>query len=271
MTRRPIALTGALFAPLLFAACSESTAPAAGRTVSVSFASLAPAASASLTRGAGVASLRSVTATSGTDVLVIDRIQLVLARMELVRTGATCAASVPAGDDQVDEHDCAELELAPSIVDLPLDGTVANVLSVTVPAGSYSALEAKIRALRADGDRGHGSQDFLASHPDFAGSSVVVTGTFNGQAFTWRGAPRAELETTWAPPLVVDASPVNLTVHADVTTWFKTQSGTLIDPRTANAGGTNAGVVTENVRRSFSAFRDDDRNGHDDGDDHARS
>ncbi|MDB4898193.1 MAG: hypothetical protein JWN53_1, partial [Gemmatimonadetes bacterium] len=90
---------------------------------------------------------------------------------------------------------------------------------------------------------------------------------FNGTAFTYKGAPRAEFERAFNPPLVVDATPLNVTVGVDLDTWFKSSSGALIDPSTANAGGANAGVVAENIKRSFRAFRDDDRNGHDD-DDH---
>ena len=257
-----------LLACCTLAACSGSTTPAGGRPVSVSFASGAPLTSASV--GATSLASRSVTATSGTDVLVISRVQLVMARIELQRLGATCGSTAAAGDDMVDEHDCAELQLAPSLVELPVDGSVASALTVTVPAGSYSSLEAKIRALRTDtGDRGNGTQAFLAAHPELAGVSAIVTGTFNGRAFTYTGAPRAEIEASFNPALAVDAAPVNLTVHADVTTWFKTQSGTLIDPSTANAGGVNAGTVADNISRSFKAFRDDDHNGRDDGPGHA--
>jgi hypothetical protein len=50
----------------------------------------------------------------------------------------------------------------------------------------------------------------------------------------------------------------------DLTNWFKTSSGALIDPATANAGGANAELVSANIARSFVAFRDDDRDGRDD-------
>jgi hypothetical protein len=252
-----------LLACCTLAACADSLAPAdSARPVTVSFATGSPASTSSLGLTPGV--LRAVTVTSGGNTLVIDKVQLVLARMELTRAGATCESTAAAGDDSVDEHECAELHLAPRLVELPVDGSVANVLAVTVPAGKYTSLEAKIRALRSDSDRGHGSAEFLAAHPGLANISVVVTGTWNGRAFTWSGAPRAELETNFNPPLAVDAAPVNLTVHADVTSWFKTQSGSLIDPATANTGGANAGIVTDNIRRSFKAFRDDDHNGRDD-------
>lgn len=263
MIQRITYLTTALLACSTLSACSDSLVPTTGRPVTVSF-SAAPGGVVAAGASGFLQSSRSVTATSGSNVLVISRVQLVLARIELERVAAGCASSTAAGDDVVDEHECAELELAPSLVDLPVNGTMTSALSVTVPPGSYSAVEGKIRALRADGDQGTGSRAFLAAHPELAGVSVIVTGTFNGKSFTYTGAPRAEFEATFTPPLVVDAAPVNLTVSADVTTWFKTQSGTLIDPSTANAGGASAGAVADNIRRSFKAFRDDDRDGHDD-------
>jgi hypothetical protein len=244
-------------------ACSESTSPAGGRPITVSF-STATLAGASLSRTAAPGAARDVSLSAGADALVITRVQLVVARMELQRVGATCTSDAAMGDDDVDDNECAELELAPTVVDLPVNGTVVSILNGSVPAGSYSALEAKIRPLRADSEHGRSSSAFLTAHPELNGVSVVVEGTFNGTRFTYQGAPRAELERTFNPPLVVEATTPNLTVSVDLTTWFRAQSGGLIDPSTANTGGPNAAIVAENIKRSFHAFRDDDRDGDDD-------
>jgi hypothetical protein len=218
-------------------------------------------ASASLASLGG--SSRSITATSGADVLVINKAQLVFARVELQLAGATCNSSEDAGDgDHNNDNSCAELELAPSVVDLPVTGAIATALNVTVPAGTYSAFEAKIRPV--DSKRGAGSAAFLTAHPELAGVSVRVEGTFNGKAFTYTGAPRAELESVFNPPLAVADKGANITINVDLANWFKTSSGVLIDPATANAGGTNATLVAANIRKSFRAFRDDDRDGRDD-------
>jgi hypothetical protein len=208
-----------------------------------------------------------VSVTSGSDVLTITNVQLVVARMELQRAGATCASTVAAGDDDVDEHECAELELAPTLIDIPVDGTVISALDAAVPAGTYSALEAKLRPVRADGDHGRGSSTFLAAHPELAGASVRVTGSFNGQVFTFTGSPRVELEQVFNPPFTVDATHPNLTVNVDLSNWFKTRSGALIDPATATSGSATGDIVSDNIRRSFKAFRDGDHDGRDD-DDH---
>jgi hypothetical protein len=209
-----------------------------------------------------------VSITSGTDVLTITDAQLVVARMELQRSGATCASTAAAGDDEVDEQNCAELELEPTLIDIPVDGTLISALGTAIPAGTYSALEAKIRPLRADADHGRGSAAFLTAHPDLAGVSVRVTGTFNTATFTYTGSPRVELERAFDPPFTVDATHPNLTVNVDLSNWFKTSAGALIDPATATPGSANGALVSDNIRRSFKAFRDDDHDGQDDDHEH---
>lgn len=244
------------------AACADSTNPAAGRPVSVSF-STAPSAGSSMSFSPDAGPSRSVSVVSGANTLVITRAQIVVSRIELERAGAICASSAAAGDDSPDEHECAELALEPALIDLPVDATVVGALNVSVPEGSYSSLETKIRPVQTGSSNGRGSTAFLAAHPDFAGVSIRVDGTYNGKPFTYIGAPETGFETSFSPPLAVTTSAVNLTVHVDVSSWFRNAAG-LIDPSTANAGGANAAVVSDNIKRSFKAFHDDDRNGRDD-------
>ena len=242
------------------AACADSTGPRGTRPVTVSFTtSSASAASASL------APLTLLGSTSAADALVITKAQLVLSRIELQKAGASCTSTEAAGDDNDGDQECAELELAPTVVDLPVNGTVVSKLQVAVPTGTYSALEAKISPVHLNNEHnGKGSAAFLAAHPDLAGVSIRVEGTFNGKAFTFTSPVKAEIETKFNPPLDVTTATPNITINADLSNWFKTSSGTLIDPATANAGGPNAELVAQNIRRSFKAFRDDDHDGHDD-------
>jgi hypothetical protein len=244
-------------------ACADGTSPGARRPVSVSFSTGASTTPAFARLTSPTASFDAA-ATPAAGVLVITKVQLVVARMELQRAGASCGSTAAAGDDQNDDHECAELQVAPSVVEVPVNGTVVSPFTVNLPAGSYSAIEAKIRPVRAESEHGAGSSAFLTAHPELNGVSVVVEGTYNGTAFTYKGAPRAEFEREFNPPLVVDDKPLNVTVAMDLASWFRTQSGAVIDPATANAGGANAATVAENIRRSFRAFRDDDHDGHDD-------
>jgi len=263
----------------LAACAADSTAPgAAGRqSMTVSFTTAASSGASASRLGLDGLS-RSITDTSGKDVMVITKAELVLARLELERADATCTSEEAAGDDDDhgsgehhdgDDDKCAELELAPTAVSLPLDSSVTTALNVTVAPGTYSALEAKVRPIETNkGHFGAGTAAFIAAHPELVGVSVRVEGTFNGKAFTFTGSPRAELEIKFDSALVIADSAANITMHIDVAKWFKTNSGALIDPATALDGRSNANLVARNIRESIHAFRDDDCDGHDDHDRH---
>ena len=251
---------GALALTTALSACSsDSTGVGSRGVVALSFATTgATSASASVSpSGASVLAM-----TAATDSLVITKAQVVLARLELQRAGATCTSEeVDGDDDKADDSSCAELELAPSIVSLAVNGAVTQALNTSIPAGTYSAFEAKIRVVEP---KKAASTAFLAANPTFKGATVRVEGTFNGKAFTYTGAPKAELEGLFNPPLVATATGANITIKVDLKNWFRTSTGTLVDPATANAGGTNAEFVSRNIAKSFKAFRDDDRDGRDD-------
>ena len=251
---------GALAITMALSACSsDSTSVGSRGTVALSFATTGTTtASASVAPSApGTLAMTAVA-----DSLVITKAQVVLARLELQRAGATCTSNEVDGEDEkADDSSCAELELAPSIVSLAVNGAVTQALNSSIPAGTYSAFEAKIRVVEA---KKAASTAFLAANPNFKGASVRVEGTFNGKAFTYSGAPKAELEGLFNPPLVADVTGANITVNVDLKNWFRTSTGTLVDPATANAGGINAELVSRNIAKSFKAFRDDDRDGRDD-------
>ena len=245
-------------------ACADGMAPAARLPLSVSFATSSSvgvnaSASGSATRDRASADI------AGSDALIISKAQLVVARMELSRVGAVCNSDEAAGDvEHADDNECAELEVAPGVIDLPVNGTVVDALTISIPAGTYSSLEAKVRPIGGNRGRGHGSAAFLLAHPDLEGVSVLVQGTFNGDPFTFTSDVSTGAEQHFEPPLEVGDAPLNITVHVDLANWFASSTGAVIDPRTAAAGTENARIVASNIKRSFRAFRDDDHDGHDD-------
>lgn len=255
---------GALVLSFALTACSSDSTNPGGLTPGA--VSLSLATTGSTTTSASLSSNPSgvLALAAATDSLVITKVQVVLARLELRRSGATCTSTETAGDDdKVDNSSCAELELAPSLVSLAVNGGVTQALNSSIPSGTYTAFEAKIRAVEA---KKSASTAFLAANPQMVGASVRVEGTFNGKAFTYTGAPKAELEGLFSPPLVADSTGANITINVDLSNWFRTSSGTLVDPSTANAGGANAALVSSNIARSFKAFRDDNRDDRDDRD-----
>jgi hypothetical protein len=252
----------ALGASTLLGACGDSSGPGngSGTNLSIAVATLTSSSAGRIAgSGAPTVSLeRHVTSPGGTHTLVITSAAVSLSRLELATVdSAGCA------DDDHPEHDddrCHELETGPTLVDLPTDNSVVSVLSLQLPAGTYRALEAKIRPVRTDDN---GGSAFLTAHPEFANASVRVEGTFDGTPFTYTGSPNASLELRFDPPITVGSTATTVTVHVSIDRWFADGSGNLVDPATANAGGANEQLVRDNVRRSFHAFEDNEHHGDD--------
>jgi hypothetical protein len=60
-----------------------------------------------------------------------------------------------------------------------------------------------------------------------------------------------------------------VTLRVDIGTWFVNEVGTaLVNPATANKGQPNESVVKDHIQASLEAFHDDDRDGHDDDNEH---
>lgn len=250
--------------PLLVGAlaCSDAMGPGSSspsHTMTVAFRSAAATEDAASAVRAPRFVSPSITLDDAEHTLVIDRAQLVVEELELELGDGNCP------DDAADSASidasagCAELERGPILVDLPLTAGTSASIDVAVSEGTYHEIELEVRPVEHDDARA-----FLEAYPDFRGVSIRVDGTFDGAPFTYTTALRGEIETEFETPLVVDQSGMNVTVSVDLARWFRSSTGGLIDPATAVVGGANELVVASNIRASFDAFEDDDRDGHDD-------
>jgi hypothetical protein len=190
---------------------------------------------------------------------VITKAQLVARRIELEPTTVSgCAAMQESGDDDAEVQDgCAEVELGPTLLDIPVNGSVQTSISTGVPVGTYRALEIRIRPI-SSGNRN--SQAFVIAHPEFKDASVRIEGTFNGKAFVFTAPIDARIETVFATPVTIDAANPNVTVAIDLSNWFSDGSGGTLDP----SNSSNAARISANIAGSFRAFEDDDHDGHED-------
>jgi hypothetical protein len=187
---------------------------------------------------------------------VISKVELVVKEIELHRAGVTADCS--SGGSGA----CEELEFGPLLVDLPL-GTAgaARNFSVQIAPGSYDKLELKIHTPSGSDDA-----TFLQQHPDLAGLSVRVTGTYNnGPEFTYTGNLEAEMEFALNPAVTAnETGATDLTLFVNLDGWFRGTGNALIDPLTANPGQPNQSLVEQNIRNSLEAFEDEDHDGRDD-------
>jgi hypothetical protein len=241
---------------LTLTACEDTTTPTQFRNVQVSFATrsaAAPLASTASPRASAAAALDD-TLVTGTDTLILASAEIVLREVELKRSDVTDC------DSQPDDDGCEEFATGPVLVALPLTQGAAQTFELDIPAGTYSEIEFDIHKVSGDDP---GDAAFRQAHPDFVDISIRVTGTFNGQSFVYETDLNVEQELILNPALVVAESAVatNITVFVDIEGWFRGGSGNLLDPESANKGGDNESVVNENIKNSFDAFEDDDRDG----------
>ena len=247
MSKRVLAVLGMAAA---LAACSEGTGPGAPRTVSLTFTS--GSAGGPLFSRMGVA---DDTIISGSDVLVITRAQIVLREIELKRENDDVCESGVEGDDDA----CEEFETGPMLVDLPLGGLAETAITIEADTGTYDEIDFELH-------KTEGAEDaaFIAQHPEFDGLSIRVEGTWNGTPFVFTSDVNVEQENELVPPLVItDVTGTNVTLRVDISTWFRNGSGALVDPASGNKGGQNESAITENIKVSFHAFEDEDRDGDD--------
>jgi hypothetical protein len=217
------------------------------------------------------------TFTDGTNTLVFTSVQVVLRKIELERVGhdGACASGTSGessghdstghdgagSDSSMGRHDCEELRVGPTLVDVPVAAGAQHTVSVNLDAGTFEKVEFEVHKAQDDS----ADAAFLAANPTFAGVSILVQGTWNGAAFTFTSDLDAKQEIELSPPLTVTQSgPTDLTLFFDVSSWFTASGGTLIDPGSAVKGQPNEGIVKDNITRSLRAFRDNDEDGAED-------
>jgi hypothetical protein len=234
------------------AGCSDPTEVALRGGVAVSFATQSPTAGTPAPRFSRAAAMDDTLAV-GTDTLILTSVQVVLREIELKRAEtADC-------DVEPEPAGCEEVEVGPVLVDLPLTPGADSTFAIQAPTGSYSRIDFEVHKV-SGGDPTDAA--FLQAHPEFDELSIRVQGTYNGQAFTFETDLDVEQELSLAPPMVIDEmAATNVTVRVDVSTWYRSAGGALIDPATANTGGQNESEVKENIKDSFKAFEDKDRDG----------
>ncbi|HTI05190.1 MAG TPA: hypothetical protein VL549_07730 [Gemmatimonadales bacterium] len=252
---------------LLFAACNSTEPNLQHISLSTQVAGASRAAGSA---SGGIVADQIITATGGS--VRITAAQLVLSHVKLASDTAGCAtdssddaAPVQASvmddstghehadssehpdsaeheHDQDNEDECEPLHVGAVTVNLPLDGSTQVALDALVPAGTYTAVMAKL-------------------------DSVTVTGVFTDSGgtdhpFTFAARVRAHIAMEFSAPITVSSGTNNLTINVDIGAWFKDQAGAIIDPTNAE----NAFKIREAIRASFHAFQDDNHDGADDHD-----
>ena len=209
---------------------------------------------------------------AGADVLTITKVQVVARKIRLERAAGTCpadpivnaspsASGGEGGETDQEHHDkeCADVRLAPMLLEPPVDAAAKAQFSVDLPEGSYQ--EIKIQIHKPTPSKRDSA--LLADHPEFQGISIKVAGTFNGAPFTFTTPITAEVEIELPKPVdVVAGTPTAITLQVDLSTWFNGEGGALLNPIQPTEQIQRR--IEQNIRRSFHAFKDHDHDNHPD-------
>ncbi|HEY2028003.1 MAG TPA: hypothetical protein VGH20_02235 [Myxococcales bacterium] len=207
------------------------------------------------TSSAASANPNALTLSNG---IVIDRVRVVISDVKLESAAGAAALDVDAGTAAVtaDDHEDGEDEIhtGPVVLDLSgaaLDGTVQTVTDASLTPGTYSEIRFKIhKVLAAE------STDAALKAMSDAGASIIVDGTIDGAAFSFVSSIEAQQKFEGSFNLSANN---NLTINVDETNWFGSATARL-DPRVE----ANRSQIENNIKASLRAFRDNDRDGHDD-------
>jgi hypothetical protein len=136
-----------------------------------------------------------------------------------------------------DESDELESELGAGVIDLALDGTPTSVAAESVEAGAYHTFGMELRK-GAPGD-------FAGTDP----ASIIVDGTYSGQAFSYRSAIEPELEFPIAVN-VPEGGEARAAVPFDVAAWFVGKDGIVLDPADPAAHATIERRIVDSLREN---------------------
>ena len=156
-----------------------------------------------------------------------------------------------------DEGDSLDFKTEPQILNLALDGSVNTLHAADIPLGTYNKVSFRIH--KPEDDEDPGDPDFKEGTSGNERFCVVIDGTYEGTAFTFKSRRSTKQRVDIDPPLVIDEEglEVNVTLTVDVNSWFMDEDGNPLNPLEEG----DEDEIDDAIRRSFRGFRDDDRQG----------
>lgn len=182
---------------------------------------------------------------SAPDAVLIDTAKILITRIKLSGSG---------------DSDSNEVEVGPVVVYLDLDGNVNTIAAANIPQGTYDRIKFEIHKPGQNESLPDG--EFRTGPGGNERYSIIVKGTYNSTPFVYRSTNTMNQSININPPLVIADSVgvANATLVVNVFPWFKNGINDL-DPSDTSAP--NVSMIENNIRASFRAFRDRNRDGDD--------
>ncbi len=229
------ALAALTLASMTACSASDSMSAQAGRSLSLSFTSQTSASSAPS------ASLIPITSNGHT--LDVTTVELNISNVELHDTQRGEI------DSECEHHaGCGVVASSPLVVTLTSTNAMVTVTTALVPPGTYREIGLKV-------------------------ASVHLVGTYDAKAFDVTVPVNVEREMEFNPPVIIGSATDtqrNVTVAVPISVWFSSADGSLVNPASLATDASMRAAVTQRIRASFRAFRDDNRNSRDDDNDEHR-
>lgn len=125
--------------------------------------------------------------------------------------------------------DSDETEIGPQVVDLSaeeiMNGAHREFDLGKLPSGTYRGAEIEIMPLEEDQD----ASDEVFADFKKTGASVLIDGFYLGNPFTFSGHWLAE-QGTDGEVVIDEATPLNLAMTVDTSSWFKDAESVTLDP-----------------------------------------
>ncbi len=155
------------------------------------------------------------------------------------------------------EGDSLDFRTESQVLNLDLSGAVNTLATADLPLGTYDKVSFRIH--KPEDDEDPGDPDFKEGTSGNERFCVVIDGTYEGTAFTFKSRRSTKQRVDIDPPLVIDEEglDVNVTLTVDVNSWFMDEDGNPLNPLEEG----DEDEIDDAIRRSFRGFRDDDRQG----------
>lgn len=149
-----------------------------------------------------------------------------------------------------------EVHIAPFVVHFNITG-LTTIITGQLPEGSYNKIKFKIH--KPEDNETPLDPEFKEGTSGNQRFSFIIKGRINGVPFVYKSRKTLELVINLNSSVTVNGSR-NITVAFNKNFWFRNGS-IIIDPRDPQ----NDDMVDDNIHNSFRhAFRDDDKDGHED-------
>jgi hypothetical protein len=160
---------------------------------------------------------------TATGKLVIENVRIAVSEVEL--EGA--------------EEGGAEFEVGERVVAVALDGSATEIVVDSVSTGAYEELGLELMV--------GGIEDFGGAQP----ASIIVNGSHDGAAFSYRSGVAPELEFNLDKPAEVrEGGTARIAVTFDVAAWFLGADGSALNP----TDPANRKAIEDAILRSMAAY-----------------